>query len=134
MATQRHSQAYFDRGLNSWIVGRWDRQRAGSPDAYSTYKDKATAERVAREENEEERRSADARKTITHNETVQALKDVTEYKRRWPGTPYQEVYFISQFNSLIDQVRGGWEWDVYRDAVKAAFADLPAPKRARAKR
>ena len=131
----RRSSAYFDREHNAWTVGRYDTSRAGRAESYSTYPDRATAERVAREENAQEERREDARRTIKHSETVQALADAEEYKRRFPGHPYNETYFVVRFNMASDNAPKGWKWEVYREAAKTAMAVAPsAEKRRRAPR
>ena len=116
------SSAYFDREFNSWAVGRHDTSRAGRAEAFSTYPDKETAERVAREENAEEERRDRARRTVTHNETTQALKDVEEFRRRFPSEPFSYNWFVVRFNTASDQAQGRWKWEIYRAAAEAALA------------
>ena len=137
---RRWASAYFDREYNAWAVGRHDLSRGGRAESFSTYPDQASAEAAARGENDEEERRDAARRTITHNETVQALNDAAEFRRRFPGRSYDYNWFVVQFNLAIDKAKSrGWQWEVYQAAVKAALdasktAPKPAAKRARAAR
>lgn len=130
---RRWSNAYFDREYNAWTVARHDTSRAGRAESFTTFPSKEAAERAAREENAEEERQIAARKTITHDEVTQALADVDDYRRRFPGSPYEYNWFVVRFNRASEQAKGAWKWDVYNDAVKAALAPPTSSKRTRRK-